>query len=448
MAYVHRLIFCVLVALSAWVPCSSYAATLAPTMAPKSQTLWVDWKHGNSGQNYGSGDAACSAFAVSVGAVSGALGAVVNETDTNLFQQCVYTYQAGQTGISNVVAYTKQISAYCTDSVNYQLSSDQSICNLKVDPGAADAARCSAASGGVDLYSSSAYQSVGGAYCPASGNGAKCGSSVTGGYATVKGGVKSWITEVTYDGSVCTPPAAGSAAAMDAPTTCKGQTGTVNGVSVCIPFSGTNPPAETVTQSKNTATDGTVTTAVVDTSCNGTTCTTTTTTTVSGGAAGGTTAPTTTAATDTKPQTTFCTDNPASPMCKTSSYSGGACGTAPACDGDAIQCAIAASAFKTSCAYDNTAAATTEEGRYDAAKVVTGDQSVDAANPLGFAVTPGSFDRTNLLGAEVGLSDLSVTVMGRVTTLPFSGLNTWFAILGNILMGCTALLCMRIVARG
>lgn len=256
------------------------------------------------------------------------------------------------------------------------------------------------------------------------------------------------------DGSTCTNGSTNTPS-QAAPEPCKApkQSGTVNGVSVCISPSSVASAPSTATASApagsaSAPTSGlgpsappTATSFSKETVCTGANCTTTTTFTNSGGTVVGTQA-------ETKPQTTFCQDNPSSPMCVESRFSGGGCGSVDSCSGDAIQCAIQAQAKKTACAFESSAAAATEENAYTAARAVTGDQTTGASVNSTVNVSASSFDQTNLLGAEVGLSDLTVTVMGRATTLPLSGLNTWFDVLGKLLMGVTAILCMRIVARG
>lgn len=46
--------------------------------------------------------------------------------------------------------------------------------------------------------------------------------------------------------------------------------------------------------------------------------------------------------------TTFCQENPSSPLCKTGSF-GGSCGSEPACSGDPVQCATAKAVFEANC---------------------------------------------------------------------------------------------------
>lgn len=264
-------------------------------------------------------------------------------------------------------------------------------------------------------------------------------------------------------GSSCTPVTNGSASSTAPPGAtnevsakdCKpGEVwGQVNGLSTCAKadttsFGGTSSAASNAGGSASNPTSGlgpnappTAVASTKTTDCDSSGCVTKTTFTNGTGVTVGTT-------TDNKPKESFCAENPGLAVCKNGSFSGGSCSSPPSCDGDAVQCAQATQAFKIACAFESSAAATSEENAYTAARAMIGDQTTGSGINSTVNISASSFDQTNLLGAEVGLSDLTVTVMGRATTLPLSGLNTWFDVLGKLLMGVTAILCMRIVARG
>ena len=144
--------------------------------------------------------------------------------------------------------------------------------------------------------------------------------------------------------------------------------------------------------------------------------------------------------------TTFCQDNPTSPMCATKAYTAATCGAAPSCSGDAIECAIAQSAFETKCALQGSS--TSEAALYDSSKVLTGSQTGSLPGNETVNITSGSFSQSNVLGGSGGVADLVVSVQGRSLTLPFSNLNQYLAYLGNILMAVAFLLALRIVSRG
>ena len=143
----------------------------------------------------------------------------------------------------------------------------------------------------------------------------------------------------------------------------------------------------------------------------------------------------------------FCKNNPTASICKKAfdSTFSGSCGSAPACSGDAVQCAVAAATFKTEC---DLSAPTPESAVYDTAKTATGDQTNSLPGNRTFLVSSSSFSSTELLGAATGMTDRTVTVMGTAVTLPFSSVNVWLARLGALFMAVTFLLCIRIVTRG
>lgn len=305
---------------------------------------------------------------------------------------------------------------------------------------------------------------------PTDGNSSGVGCHATMGGTSVAYSLPdgTWVTE----GRVTRTPGPGHtcvlgtgatmAEAPDKPNnTCLGgQPGTVNGTSVCIPF----PPGTTAqTTSKN----GSVglnpqglpesKSSTVSNVCTGNSCTTTTVTnTISGGSvsivngvpvvSGGTSSTTTESSSVSKAD--FCTAKPKDPQCgqigSGESTFGGTCGTAPACSGDAIQCAIATAVFQTNCAL-SVPESSPEMDAYNAAKAKTGSQTGNLPGSESVDVGPTKFDQSNLLGAGVGMSDLVVTVHGQTLTLPLSSINQYLAILGRILQAVTFLICARIV---
>lgn len=147
--------------------------------------------------------------------------------------------------------------------------------------------------------------------------------------------------------------------APDPKTTCVQQGmgfGEFNGQTVCVPATTTQNTSQKTT-TNTPATGGSSTTYnTTTTSCtgDGSCSTTTTTTTTSGGSGPGGTGPgsTTTAPTtkkDDQPQSAFCEENPNSPVCIKSTFNAPSCDSAPACSGDAVQCAQAKLAFELKC---------------------------------------------------------------------------------------------------
>lgn len=136
--------------------------------------------------------------------------------------------------------------------------------------------------------------------------------------------------------------------------------GTVSGATVCVTCDSTSSETKTTkTETPPGATGPTTTTTTTKTTCvEAGSCTTTVSTSTSSGAGTGTSSETTKAPSGAEPKPgeekpeeakPFCAENPDSPICKVSSFSG-TCGAEPSCDGDAVQCAQAREAFKLRCA--------------------------------------------------------------------------------------------------
>lgn len=138
--------------------------------------------------------------------------------------------------------------------------------------------------------------------------------------------------------------------------------GYVNDKVVCVTPDEKGGTATKKTETKNA--DGTTTRTETTTniSCNAQgACSTTTTTTTTVINADGTTASTKTetkkedtgggAGTGTAETSSFCKENPSSPMCKSGTFTG-TCAQEPECTGDPVQCATAKASFKTKCALD------------------------------------------------------------------------------------------------
>lgn len=284
-----------------------------------------------------------------------------------------------------------------------------------------------------------------------------------------------------YTGAGCEPGSGDGTNATGAPTsasslgtgalpnTCPVGTfpGTVNGLSVCASAVGgtvtlpggtataTAPGGSTSSPTSGLGPDapaGAVSSVTNNTYSNGGVTTTTSYYNSTGGSVGTTTT--------TSTVSSYCSNNAGSGFCGGLGQGGGtggtgtgapssfadACGQAPSCSGDAIQCAIARATFQSDCALNP--AASTESALYDTSKVLTGDQTGALPGNATVALTSGSFSTTELLGTASGLSDLSVSVMGRTVSLPFSNLNSWLAALGYLGQAVTFLLCLRIVSRG
>lgn len=314
---------------------------------------------------------------------------------------------------------------------------------------------CSDAKGGSDWFSGfKTTPTVGSSFCPSDGAAASCGTTVTGGYCTIKAGVKSCSYEVKYTGATCTPPTT----TVDAPVSdpCKGSSGTVNGKTVCVPI-GSDPTATTestksTSDTKTTTTpDGTSTTTTTGTekttTCTGATCTTTTTTTTtggSGGTSGGTgTGSGTTTETKTEPKEDYCSKNPKAVECGGSSFSG-SCNAAFVCEGDAIQCAIAKDQLQRNCQAldpDKDSGSITNQALSGADKLNTTEMKAAAAAAK---VDVGSFDTTGRSWGRGCPADPVIPIpwaKGNSSqfTIPFSRLCSPLQLLANAAVAITLL---------
>lgn len=138
--------------------------------------------------------------------------------------------------------------------------------------------------------------------------------------------------------------------------------GYVNDKVVCVSSDTKGGTATKKTETKNADGTTTKTETTTNISCNAQgACSTTTTTTTTVINSDGTTASTKTetkkedsgggAGTGTAETSSFCKDNPSSPMCKTGTFTG-TCSQVPECTGDPIQCATAKATFKANCALE------------------------------------------------------------------------------------------------
>ncbi|WP_343736076.1 virulence factor TspB C-terminal domain-related protein [Acidovorax sp.] len=124
---------------------------------------------------------------------------------------------------------------------------------------------------------------------------------------------------------------------------------------------------------------------------------------------------------------------------------GGSCMSGFACEGDAIQCAIAKEQYARNCKlFDDTSA---ESDLYNANKGKTGNQTGDLPGNETISLS-GRIDTSDPLGGGGCIGDLSVTVWGHGVSLPLSNLCQYLAMLGNILVAVSMLMAARIVTRG
>lgn len=330
---------------------------------------------------------------------------------------------------------------------------------------------------------------------PKSGDPANPGCLITGeaNFAGDYGNGYVWSGALTYSGASCTPtasaPGTGSTTTSgsgsgggsgtttgSSPTPCTPPKvpGTVNGVTVCYEPNNTNGTTSTATGTNTTPNNGTGTGVTTQTQvkveCNATTCTKTTTVTTGTTSPGGTFTPS-----STDISTTTCQKS--DPSCSTtatasggssgtgtsttaggggggdgdgdSSSFGGACEAGFTCSGDAIQCAIAQDQHRRSCQLMDKVNPV-QGALFDAAAALPAG-SVTAGLSTSFTtnIDQSKFDTSDAIGGgSAGMVDKTITVAGSSITLPFSTINPYLAVLGNLLMAVGFLLAARIVSRG
>lgn len=238
--------------------------------------------------------------------------------------------------------------------------------------------------------------------------------------------------------------------------------GTVDGVPVC---SGEAPKSTESTKTTTTPTSTTNTTTT--TYCDGAgACSTTTTSTYTSGGSGpngtgpgSTTVPGSgpgTAASPTTEKDTkagFCEENPESPICKSTSFSG-ACApgaAAPACDGDAVQCAQAAEAWKINCAIR------TEPT--DAAYVLGKSITTGGADPVKSPLDPSLLTTVDVAAIVTGAGGVrtltgscippqTFSVGGHSYTFDTVKFCEFAAIIGYLMVAASSVIAIRMVVSG
>lgn len=272
------------------------------------------------------------------------------------------------------------------------------------------------------------------------------------------------LNEGTPDEKEVTPPGTKD------PGKCNGQSGTVNGVAVCLPYGEAEGDKRTDTTVNP---DGTRTKTETVTKCDGSRCTTTTTTTktdqngnVSGGGS----------STSTVPQGDYCARNPASSVCKAldpskppgsgaggtggtgsgdggggdddtdKSSFGGSCAGGWTCEGDAIQCAVAREQHKRACELfedrDNDAYRLYDKERDKEGSVLgslKGNKDIDVSQYVN--------DRDDFIGSGSCPADKVIQFSYGEVSIPYSRLCPYLEMLGTVLIICAGIAGARIITR-
>ncbi len=258
------------------------------------------------------------------------------------------------------------------------------------------------------------------------------------------GGAPSPSTPKPEDGVPPATPDPGTAAPAPCPV---GQApGEVNGQRVCAPR-GTDGKVEEKSTSSSTNAAGDKTDTTKETKCDGGQCTTTTTncTTLNGQTSANCTSTSTTGS-----ASGTCKAGSGLAMCGEGStqtgFSGNCAAGFKAVSDDAVINAMAEETYRQNCKVNpDEASQALAKTNVDKEGSQTGTLPGNAAVSIG----PGSFDTSDALGGGAAcMPDLTVSVLGRPQTLPFSVLCDYLGYMGGVLLAVSFLLAARIVTRG
>lgn len=452
MAAVPRLI----VALFVWlVAGSAFAAFPATPVNPGSCTVapCVEYSLPNANMTWhATRQAACAQRVANlqVSAPSEAPWVVLNALYGTGGAQCLYrnkngTEYSGAYTTRTVPPVTAEYTcpanstlsgSSCTCTSPYVQNSSNTGCEAPPDP---QEELCNALSGTETYASGPGNIAPGASSCNATG----CMTTFANTLIRVRNAQGQYVTEgaATFTGGTCTY----SEITGTAEDTCPGgASGQVNGVTVCVPYDGTENTIETVGESESTSTEGDTTTSTSTTStttCSNGSCTTTTnvTTNVNGGT------PTTKTTTTAEPQDEFCRKNPTATQCKENGSFTGNCNSSFVCKGDAIQCATAKAANEQLCKFkDMLEMDTATRALVD--KVLAGTWE---KNPKDEPRTEnlGSFDQSNpLSGACPG--DIAISIATVSVVIPLGSFCPQLQMMGNLLVAFTLLSATVFVFRG
>lgn len=251
-------------------------------------------------------------------------------------------------------------------------------------------------------------------------------------------------TPKSEDGKPPDTPDPGTSAPTPCPT---GQApGEVNGQRVCAPR-GTDGKVEEKSTSSSTNAAGDKTDTTKETKCDGGQCTTTTTncTTPNGQTSSNCTSTSTTGS-----ASGTCKAGSGLAICGEGStqtgFSGNCAAGFKAVSEDAVINAMAEETYRQNCKVNpDEASQALAKANVDKEGSQTGTLPGNAAVSIG----PGSFDTSDALGGGAAcMPDLTVSVLGRPQTLPFSVLCDYLGYMGGVLLAVSFLLAARIVTRG
>lgn len=118
----------------------------------------------------------------------------------------------------------------------------------------------------------------------------------------------------------------------------------------------------------------------------------------------------------------------------------GTCGLEPVCEGDAIQCAIAAATFKSQCAL-----VVAPDVISEWQQIVEFDGTAEGAGLDRKTIEVPETLNVTMTGGGVGLVDQSFVVLGKTIVLPFSAINPYLDIFGAAMLAIAWIMAFGII---
>jgi hypothetical protein len=456
MAYVRRLIICVLI----FLPAGSFADTVYYDIVwtyTRSSVVYAPFSGSDSAcQDFISKFAASYSFD-SVGSVLGlppaGYSVCYGKTSStsgvslvNVNQSCGYP-PAGVAAAGYSVSLGRCVGVAPACAAGYQRVGTSCVADLDNCASKAGSAWIAPSAGGAWKTTRSGYS-----FCPQTGGTTTCvavGSSIGSDGAGNNYIYGPW----SYTGGLCSTAGLGSGESPS-PVQCKaGQCpGTVNGVSVCVACSSmTEKKTATSAQAASSVASGATTattsssgsSSTSETTCTNGTCSTTTTSTTTN--SDGSTGQSKT--TDTKSQGDYCKDNPNASVCKSDSQWGGSCSVGFSCDADAVQCAQAQASWKSACATDISATDPLVTAGQSAMNGTLPNSDPKAGDTGGGTDISSSFDTTERYTGSCP-SDMTVDVLGRSVAVPISRACPYFSAISYVAVAMSLLVGARIAFGG
>lgn len=113
---------------------------------------------------------------------------------------------------------------------------------------------------------------------------------------------------------------------------------------------------------------------------------------------------------------TFCQENPSSPLCKEGSFTG-SCGSEPSCSGDPVQCATARATWKTRCALE-----TSQDVAIQGQNILNGQDTAAQEALAHKTVAMETVDTTGGGSSGSCPADKQVPIGDKTLTIPFSSI--------------------------